>query len=107
MHPDEFYEIECCECKEKEKVLDDVKYWFKAVIDTLYHDDDSLEELERYLEELAFCIGMNVPGGDLQIIRKNRTLQSVHTSEILQAWKNVNNNYLKSFIHKGEKHASI
>ena len=92
-------EYECFECMEKENRIDDVKYWFRAVLDQLYGMEEfNKENLERYLEELSGYLNMKIPSTDLSVVRKNRT---VDMTPMLDAWKNTNNQYLKSLVQIG------
>ena len=86
-------EYECIDCMEKENRLDDVKYWFRAVLDQLYGMEEfKAEDLKRYLEELSAYLSMKIPTHDLAVVRKDRT---VELTPMLDAWKQANNQYLK------------
>jgi hypothetical protein len=90
---------ECFECMEKSNRLDDVKYWFRAVLDQLYGMEEfNAEDLERYVEELAAYLDMKIPKHELSVVRKDRT---VDMTPMLEAWKNASHNYLKSLANTG------
>ena len=96
---------ECFECSEKENRLDDVKYWFQAIVDQLYGvmGEFDAEELDRYVQEAAAYLGMKMPtrGGEpieLAVVRKNRT---VEMAPMLDAWKSASVQYLKSLAKTG------
>lgn len=90
---------ECFECSEKENRLDDVKYWFRAVLDQLFGlEEFDAERLEQYAEELAAYLDMKIPRQPLAVIRKNRT---VEMAPMLDAWKSASVQYLKSLAKTG------
>lgn len=90
---------ECFECSEKENRLDDVKYWFRAVLDQLFGVEEfDAKSLERYTEELAAYLDMKIPSQALAVVRKNRT---VEMAPMLDAWKSASVQYLKSLAKTG------
>lgn len=90
---------ECFECSEKENRLDDIKYWFRAVLDQLFGlEEFDAESLERYAEELAAYLDMKIPSQPLAVVRKNRT---VEMAPMLDAWKSASVQYLKSLAKTG------
>lgn len=97
-------EYECFECMEKENRLDEVKYWFRAILDQLYGAEEfNPEKLEDYLQELASYIGMSgkpfLRTLSVTGVRKNRTVEK--TTEMLEEWKTLNNQYLTTLAKTG------
>jgi len=97
------YESDCCYCSDKQEALDGAKYWFKEVLEILYHKGE-IEDLENCLEELGAKFGVNIPETDLQVVRKSRTTD---ISKILDLWKVENNKHIESLTYRGIHHASI
>jgi len=91
------YEQDCCYCDEKQEKLDEGKYWFKEILDIVYHNG-AIEDLENCLEELGAKFGVNLPAGDLKVVKKNA---SNDVSDLLHLWKVANNKYIKSLAKVG------
>jgi hypothetical protein len=89
----------CFECAQKENRIDDIKYWFRAVLDQLYGlEEFDTDSLERYAGEAAAYLDMKLPNKNLAVVRKNRT---VDVQPMLDSWKSANNQYLKSLAKTG------
>lgn len=92
-------EYECFQCNEKSNRLDDIKYWFRAVLDQLYGMEKfNAEDLQLYLEEMSAYLDMKIPSHDLVVVRKGCT---VDMTPILDIWKTTSNEYLKSLVKIG------
>lgn len=93
---------ECFDCMEKENRMDDIKYWFRAVLDQLFGlEEFDAESLERYTEELAAYLDMKIPSQALAVVRKNRTVEKISTTTVLEDWKQYNNQYLNNLAKTG------
>lgn len=87
---------ECYHCLEKANRIQDVSYWFNAILDQLYDREEfNSEELERYLDEMAGCLNMKLPSGHLVVTKENPK------NDILDEWKTFNNQYLISLKSMG------
>jgi hypothetical protein len=96
-----YYEpsCECFECMEKENRIDDIKYWFRAVLDQLFGlEEFDAEQLERCTEELACYLDMKIPSQPLAVVRKNRM---VDMAPVLEAWKQSSIQYLQNLANTG------
>ena len=89
---------ECMECLEKDNKMQDVRYWFRAVLDQLYGlEEFDLEFLQHSLEQLGACVEIKFP--EKPLIVQEKKPETI--SEMLDAWKVYNKNYLKSLAPTG------
>ena len=87
---------ECFNCLEKDNQLDDIKYWFTAILDQLFGlEDFNAQDLKWYINEITLSLGMKCPEKALSVVRENRTV------EALDAWKRFNNQYLNNLAKTG------
>lgn len=92
-----YHEDFCSYCREKESILTDVTYWFKAVLDQIYGMEDFDEaEFERYLDELAHVLHIKLPKQKLKLTSKVCATVPTLKFEFLNEWMKANNQYLKS-----------
>ncbi len=90
---------ECFGCLEKDNRIDDIKYWFRAVLDQLFGVETfDTNQLDFYLEELAQRLGIDMPEPPLAVVRKNQTTDA---TEMLNAWRYFNNQYLTTLQKTG------
>lgn len=76
--------VDCFECAEKENILGDVKYWFRAVLEQLYGVEKFNEvNLERYLEETCAYLGMSLPKRDLNVQEKDKSVNSFKPLDLM------------------------
>lgn len=89
-------ETECYACEEKKESLESIKEWMQSLIHQLYGAEPfDLMMIENCLDEMAHSIGLKLPKEDLQILPKTRRPAPI-TDQILDKWKSLNNQYLKS-----------
>lgn len=64
---------------------DDAKEFLEAIIEALYNKAPLPDLFESWLEELANYHGLKIPGGQLQIEKKNDTLRNIqfHLAKVL------------------------
>ena len=90
---------ECFGCLEKDNRIDDIKYWFRAVLDQLFGVETfDTNQLYFYLEELAQRLGIDTPEPPLAVVRKNQTTD---VTQVLNAWRNFNYQFLKELQKTG------
>lgn len=98
-------DVFCYECEEKEGTINEIKYWFQAILTLSYrkasHLDEEFErELECYLDELALRLGIKLPKTDIQLARKPSP--QVKADTMLDIWKSFNQDYLNNITNKNE-----
>lgn len=94
-----YAERECFECTEKENALASIKDWLEGLIQQLYGQEPfSARMVENCLDEIAHSVGLKLPESDLQIVAKQKRPAPL-TDQILDKWKSLNNQYLKSLTH--------
>lgn len=90
IYEEESYYKECLDCQCKDAIIDDAKYWFKAILNHLYGKKElNLEDLERCLDELGMQLDVRIPENDLQINGK------FLPEDVIDEWKKFNTVYLQ------------
>jgi hypothetical protein len=89
--------LECWECLQKDNRLGDVLYWFRAVIDQLYGNEEFDDlALEHYLNEVAGYLNIRLPEKSLAVTCKaNSSLSEI------EDWQQFNTNYFKELAKVG------
>lgn len=94
---DEPYEEHCCVyCEEHDQAKEDMRPFMEGLVDQLYGNErfDSVI-LDNWLEELALYFGIKMPDAPLKI-KSAQSHPIPLTDQILDKWKSLNNQYLKS-----------
>lgn len=96
----------CYDCDEKEGILNEIKYWFNALLTLSYQKPLALEEefereFEIYLEELACCIGQKIPKRDIQLARKINP--QLRADLMLEEWVSYNQQHLTNITNNHEE----
>lgn len=86
----------CIECEDKDQQINDITYWFEALLDLAYSKNSLDEvELENCLGEMAAFLGKRLPKRDIQIARK--TSSNPRKVEVmLEYWKDANTQYFNN-----------
>jgi len=91
-----YAEPECACCNEKDKERENALEFMQGIIDQLYGKERFDEAtLENCLDEAAHFFDLKLPKETLAV-RPKRTSPEPLSSHILNRWKALNNQYLKS-----------
>lgn len=90
--------VECWQCDEKNNKIDDIKYWFRAVLEQLYGQEEfDAKSLENCLDELSGFLDMKLPKQQLAVVGHVRD----DMSQLLDGWQKYNKEFFNQLAKVG------